>query len=110
MTTYKELVRSHLQPLIEAGLTQREVAEKLGIESPNYISMVLSDRYPEAQLPMTRLPAMCALCGLTATESLRLAKRLVAACARKTVQLDVATFEWMLRCTALALKEPRGAV
>lgn len=110
MPTYKELVRSHLQPLIDAGMTQREIAEKLGIESPNYISMVLSDRYPEALLPLTRLPAMCSLCGLTATESLRLAKRLVAAGAKKAVHMDVATFEWMLRCTALALKEPRGVI
>ena len=110
MTIYKTLVRSHLQPLIAAGMTHREVAAKLGIESPNFISMVLSDRYPEALLPLTRLPAMCSLCGLTGTESLRLAKRLVAASVVKTVHMDVATFEWILRCTALALKEPRGAV
>jgi transcriptional regulator with XRE-family HTH domain len=109
MTTYKQLVRSHLQPLIDAGLTQRELAGKLGLELPNYVSMVLSDRYPEALLPLTRLPAMCALCGLTATESLRLAKRLVAAGARKAVHMDAETFDWVLRCTALALKEPRRA-
>src|SRR5258706_14510953 len=101
MTTYKELVRSHLQSLIDAGMPQRVIAEKLGIEWRNYTSMVLSDRYPEALLPLTRLPAMCSLCGLTATESLRLARRLVTASAMKAVHLDVATFEWVLRCTAL---------
>lgn len=110
MTTYKTLVRSHLQPLIAAGMTQREVAEKLGIESHNFISMILSDRYPEALLPLTRLPAMCSLCGLTGTQSLRLVKRVVADSAVKAMHMDVATFEWILRCTALALKEPRGAV
>jgi transcriptional regulator with XRE-family HTH domain len=107
---YKELVRSHLQPLLDTGMTQREVAEKLGLENPNYVSMMLSDRYPEAELGLARLPALCALCGLTARESLRLAKRLLAGGTKKAVHLDVPTFEWLLRCTALALQEPASAL
>lgn len=108
MTTYKQLVRSHVQPLLDAGMTQREIAAKLGFNSPNYVSMLLNDRHPEAVLPLSRLPAMCALCGLTATESLRLARKLMAIGATKVVHMDVATFDWVMRCTALALKEARG--
>ncbi len=110
MTTYKSMVRGHLQPLLDAGATQRQIADSLGLENPNFISMVLSDRYPNALLSFPRLRAMCALCGLSATQSLSLVRQLSKVSGKKSVQFDEETFEWMLRCTALALKEPRGAV
>jgi hypothetical protein len=106
MANYKTLVRRHLQPLLDAGMTQRQVAQKLGIQS----SMVLSERCPEALLPLMRLPALARLCGLTGIESLRLVKRLTTDSAKKAVQFDVLTFEWILSCTVLALKEPRNGI
>ena len=110
MTTYKQKVRSFIQPLLDAGMTQGEVATRLGLKHPNHVCQILGDHYPTQVLPIGRLPALCSLCGLTATESLRLVKSLVASATKKGMQLDVPTFEWLLRCTALALKEPRGAV
>lgn len=109
MATYKELVRNHIQALIDAGATQRDIAAKLGFESPNFVSMILSDRNPKTVLPLKRLPRLCALCGLTAIESLRLVKRLVASKAKGAFEMDEETLEWVMRCTALALKERRLA-
>ncbi|MCC5611438.1 hypothetical protein LC612_33030 [Nostoc sp. CHAB 5834] len=109
--TYKELVRSHIQNVLEKGVTQRDLAVKLGLneQSRNFISMVLSDAYPEQLLPIGRLPALSRVCGLTCHESLQLVKALVNSRAKKGVQLDSAVLEWMLSCNESATKVPHAS-
>ena len=104
-TSYKHWVREQLEPLLDAGATQRELATRLGLANPNFLSMILGDSCPESMLPLSRLPALCTLCGLSAMESLRGVRKLLDSGARRGVHFDVPTFEWMLRCTALALRD-----
>lgn len=105
--TYKELVCTHLQPLLDRGMRRHDVADKLGLESPNMVSMVMSPRY-KTLLPLRRIPALSALVGLTACQSLVLVKHLVASSEAKKVELDMGTFRWLVRCIALVLQERRG--
>ncbi len=110
MSDFKKMVAGYVQPLLDSGATGRQVAADLGLPQPNYLYMILSDRYPEAQLPLQRIPALVSLCGLTARQALALVKlKLRSSKGGQRVVLDEDTFNWLIRCTALGLKEVRGS-
>src|SRR4051812_27775391 len=106
MPTYKQLVAAQLKPLIESGITQRELTQRLGLGRPNFMSMLLNPDTPD-RLPAKRLPALQELCRFGPVEALRLvrqhAKDYPGGC-----ELDIGTIDWVIRNTAraAALRRP----
>jgi hypothetical protein len=68
---YRELVIFHLQTLTDKGVTNQQIAEALGLEKRNYISM-LKNNDETTTLALFRLPALVQLCSLDDYEAYRL--------------------------------------
>lgn len=107
MKTYKHAVRDRIQALLDTGLTQKEVADRLRFDNPNNVSMLMSDRYPTTILAPAKLPLLQEVCCLTNCEALALL-RLLAASGRggsKAMHLDLATVDWFILTTVRARSE-----
>lgn len=107
MKSYKHAVRDRIQALLDTGLTQKEVAERLDFDNPNNVSMLMSDRYPNTILAPSKLPLLQKVCGLTNCEALSLL-RLLADSGRsgsKAMHLDLATVDWFILTTVRARSE-----
>lgn len=106
MPTYKEEIRCHVQELLDGGLTQAELAKNLGLEHPNFLSMVLNPKHPTTLLPPGKLPALQQICALSNLQSLRLFRL---ACSpsggKKSMRMDPALFDWLVRVVVAAKKE-----
>lgn len=106
MPTYKDQVRTHVQELLDDGSTQAEVAKKLGLEHPNFLSMVLNPKHAKTLLPPSKLPALQQLCSLTDMQALKLFRL---ACSpssgKKSMCLDLPTVDWLIRVTVGAKRE-----
>ena len=72
MLKSKALLRKHVQPLLDSGYKQYELARELGFSRPTFVSMLLSDNRPEALLPLNRLERLAELCHLTEREVMEL--------------------------------------
>lgn len=72
---YRELVTFHLQTLTDKGATNQQIAEALGLEKRNYISM-LKNKDETTTLALFRLPALVRLCALDDYEAYRLLYKL----------------------------------
>jgi hypothetical protein len=68
---YRELVIFHLQCLTDKGVSNQQIAEALGLENRNYISM-LKNKDETTTLALGRLPAFVQLCALDDYEAYRL--------------------------------------
>lgn len=107
MKPYKDAVRVRIQVLLDAGLSQREVAEQLEFDNPNNISMLMSDRYPTTVLAPAKLPLLERACRLTACQALGLFRLYVASAPgdSKSMHLDLETCDWLIRTTVRAKSE-----
>lgn len=89
---YRELVASHLQTLRDHGLTNQQIADKLGLAKGNYVSMLINTEETGTVLALKRLPALTNACGLNDYEALLLVFKLAHyGCAS---EWDAATFRW----------------
>jgi transcriptional regulator with XRE-family HTH domain len=107
--TYKTRVAEHLESAASRyGLTQQQLAERLGLKKGNYVSM-LANPATKDQLSLSRLPALAKLCGLTPAECLALVYRRIADHPDQPVQLDVDVFKLVLTCTVAVVDAKRAA-
>lgn len=99
---YRELVASHLQTMRAGGLTNQQIADKLGLGKGNYVSMLMNMAEAGTVLALRRLPALAEACGLNDYEALLLVFKLAQyGCAS---EWDAATFAWHGRILAGALR------
>lgn len=104
--TYKQAVRAHVQALLDNGFTQAEVAKKLGLDHPNFLSMVLNPKYEKTLLPPVKLQLLQQVCSLSDFESLRLFRLCcTGGGGTKGMHLDLQTVDWLIRVTIGAKRE-----
>lgn len=103
-SSYKQQVMRLLQPHLDAGATQRELAAKLGLAQPNFLSEVLNPSR-DVILPLGRVPALSAMAGLTARESLQLVWDYGKL--NRKVEFTPELVRCMVRWTLLASKEAK---
>ncbi len=104
--TYKQAVRTHVQVLLDDGLTQAAVAAKLELDHPNFLSTVLNPKHEKTLLPPAKLPLLQEACSLSDFESLRLFRLCCAASSgKKGMHLDVTTADWLIRVAIGAKRE-----
>lgn len=104
----KTLVRAYLQAKIDAGITQREIAAALGIRSNNFISMLMSDQYPRALLPLNRLTALISYCGLSPAQAMNLVLARIDDARGSGIEINKPTMLNILRQFGLLLNERKG--
>lgn len=107
--TYKELVTEHLQRAADTGLTRQQIADKLGLRRGNYVTMLMSPRYPTAMLSPCRIPALSRLCGLTALERLQLLYRRIVEFPNAAVQLSAEMLRMVMASTVEEVERRRLA-
>jgi hypothetical protein len=89
---YRELVVQHLQTLRVRGLTNQQIADKLGLAKGNYVSMLMKLEESGTVLALKRLPDLQDSCGFNDYEALRLWFKL--AKDGHASEWDAATFRW----------------
>lgn len=89
---YRELVVQHLQTLRDRGLTNQQIADKLGLAKGNYVSMLMKLEESGTVLALKRLPDLVDVCGLDDYAAFRLAFRF--AQDGHASEWDAATFRW----------------
>lgn len=102
----KNLQRQRIQALLDSGRSQRDVAHALGLPSPNYVSMLLSNR-DKSVLSLNRIPQLTPLCGMSNADVIQLALARVAAADGAPVEMSPETFKFLLK-TFAKLAHERG--
>lgn len=98
--TYKTQISYYLQICLDTGLTQAELATRLGFKSSNLISMHLDPNHAISPFPIKRLPALARECGLNAYECLVLLHKRSACHPDSATRLDKETLHFLVRCSA----------
>lgn len=102
----KELVIQHIAAKLSQGdFKQRHVAQALGINSPNFVSMLLSPEYPRTLLPLNRLQAFSEFCGLTPLQTVNLAVARIQDGEKGAVEMSKGTLLWLFKRFVLALMD-----
>ena len=104
MTTSKQMVNKYLQAKIDNGFTQKEIAKYLGYPNPNYVSMLMSEKYPRALISMNRLKTFASFCNLSPMETLLLALARMSDAGDAPVEFSKCSMLWLLRIFGQALK------
>lgn len=97
MTKSKKLVRAHLQPVLSSGYSRKDFARDMEFESPNYVSMLLRENYPNALLSPNRIESFAGVCGLSDEDVLRLALARLEDAGDKPVEMNAAALKFLLR-------------
>ena len=69
----------------------------MDIDSQNYVSMLLSDNYPNALLSPNRFETFAKVCNLSDEEVMRLALARLRDAGEKPVEMNVEAFKFLLR-------------
>lgn len=96
----KKLIRDHVEPLLKAGLTQREFAQEMSFKQPNYVSMLLSDNYPDALMSPNRICTLADVCGLTDEQVVELTLARLDDAKGKPVEMSAETLRFVMRAYA----------
>jgi len=104
MNISKQIVMQHLQAKVDEGYSQKDIAKHLGFPNPNFVSMLMSEKYPKTLLSMNRLKAFASFCNLTAMETLRFAIARIADSGDAPLELSKSTMLWLFRVFGEALK------
>lgn len=94
--TYRELIAQHLRTLKDKGMTNQEVADKLGLGKGNYVSMLMNPVGVETPLALKRLPALTKLCGLTPYQAALLVVKRAQCHPDSATELCLETLTWTM--------------
>jgi hypothetical protein len=106
--TYKERIAAHLRACLRAGLTQAELARKLGFKHSNVISMHLDPANGISPFPLKRLPALAAQCHLAAGDVLELVTIRAVNHPESATELDKPTLDFILGCNTKVVLQHVG--
>lgn len=107
---YINRVAQLLRERADLGLSQKEMAEKLGIASKNYISMISGkSKRATSPLPLTRIPNLVELCGLTPKQGLELVFLRAKCHPKNPTAFDTATMACVMSWTRTVLAEREAA-
>lgn len=105
----KKLVNRYIQPLLNAGHTQKDIAKALGYNNPNYLSMLLSEKYETTLISLNRIERLAEVCGLNETEILQLALARVEDAKNSAIEMSPQSLKYLLKSFAsLATKKLAG--
>lgn len=107
---YKERIATLLRSALDKGLTQAELAQELGFNKPNLISMHVDPLNTISPFPLKRIPALARHCGLTDQEALGLINARAICHPTSATEVDQPTLTFMLRCgiTSLAARRAKS--
>ena len=94
--TYMQRIAAHLKALCEAGMTQRQLAHRLGFKTGNVVNMHMNPESSIAPFPLKRLPALCACAQLDPREAMSLVLARTKDHGDAPTQLDPRTLKWIL--------------
>lgn len=100
---YKAKISYYLQSRLDTGLTQAQLAGRLGFNNSNVISMHLDPSNAISPFPVKRLPALAAECGLDDRQCLALLNQRAIDHPDSPTQLDQATLHFVMRCSVGAV-------
>lgn len=107
---YISRVAQLLNECSDQGLGQKEMADKLGIASKNYISMISGkNKNTTSPLPLARIPSLVELCGLSPKEGLELVFLRAKCHPDNPTAFDTATMACIMSWTRTVLAERETA-
>lgn len=110
MKKSKKLVQRHIQAMLNAGWTKKDLARELGLPNPNYLSMLTRENYPNTLLSLDRIERFATVCNLSDEDALRLALARVEDAAGNAAEMSKEAFKALLmRFGRLALLRKAGA-
>lgn len=106
--SYKATIAFYLQSRLDTGLTQAQLAHRLGFKSGNIISMHLDPDNAISPFPVARLPALAAECALDSCACLALLNQRATHHPDNATRIDKATLHFLVRCSAGAVSMYRA--
>lgn len=106
---YRELIANHLQSLRDRGYDNQQIADMLGYEKKNNISMLMSST-ETTLMAAKKLPALARACGLNDYEAYRLFFRLAKHNCATEWTGELFLWQAKLQQGALAIYRARKAV
>lgn len=95
----KAMIRRFIQPALDAGKTQKELCQQLGIRSANYITQLRSDNYPTELLSPDRFEQFARVFEVGDEDLLRLALARLDDADGNKIELSKSTFIYLLKVT-----------
>jgi hypothetical protein len=105
---YKKAVAALLQSRSDAGMTNQEIACALKLKNGNVVSMHMNPTDNISPFPLTRLPALARLCGLSPMECLKLIDLRAFCHPKNPTCFDRGFMRWMLGVTRGAVEQRNG--
>lgn len=102
--SYKAKIAAYLQSRLDIGLTQAQLAHRLGFKTSNVISMHLDPNNAISPFPVARLPALADECGLDSYACLTLLNLRAIHHPDNATKIDKATLHFLVRCSAGAIQ------
>lgn len=107
--TYKECIAYYLRACLSHGMTQGELAKRLGFKHGNVISMHLDPSNPISPYPLKRLPALAKQCHIAAGDVLELLMTRAVYHPDNATELDKPTLDFILLCNTEAVLQQAEA-
>ena len=101
---YQEHIAALLRQLSDSGLTNQQIADRLGFANGNVISMHMTAPQNISPYPIKRLPALVEACGVDARTALKLVAKRARFHPDNPTQFDHPTMVWQVRITVAAFE------
>lgn len=105
----KTIVSNQIQNLIDNGMRQYEVAEALGIDSPNYVSMLKNPDDKKTLLSPDRIEQLAKVCAMTPQEVMNLIFARLRDANGRPIEMSLDTFKFLLVSFVACVDERRAA-
>ena len=105
----KTIVSNQIQSLVDNGMRQYEVAEALGIDSPNYVSMLKNPDDKKALLSPDRIEQFAKICAMTPQEVMSLIFARLRDAEGRPIEMGLDTFKFLLVSFVACVDASRAA-
>lgn len=105
----KTIVAIHIQTVLDTGVKQADVAEAMGFERANYLSMLKTPTSKKSLLSPNRIRAFAEVCKLSPREVIVLALARLDDAGDKHVEMSKETFKYLMLNFVAVVDDYRAA-
>lgn len=105
----KTIVATHIQTVLDTSVKQADIADAMGFESANYLSMLKTPTSKKSLLSPNRIRALAEVCKLSPREVIVLALARLEDAGDKHVEMSKETFKYLMLNFVAVVDDYRAA-